>query len=617
MKLRLLLLIFLPTALFAQSGILLPQRENSRRIDLAVSPTGDRIVIGEVVYRSVTSIDLDPGTDEYRVPAFGENAGFGTFVASYSPAGELNWAFPISDPEQAYNNVQAHYVETDAAGNIYVKGQYYGQADFDPTESVFPLTAAAANEDGSFIASYTPAGSLRFALDLPKHTVSTFDRINFRQFGVDAAGNSYTFLFAEAAVDYDPGPGEFIPAPDRCVLVSYDREGAFRFGFSTLRSVSMLGVAPTGAFYLVGSFRREDEGLDLDPGEDKFVPEFTADSIHNVLLAYGADQELQFMQGFAGMSLSPYFVDGDRDGNVYFGADYYPGTTDVAPGPDEYLINHAGEQGMEPDLLLVKYAPDGSVLRGFILEDRGEEPAYEFIFDHALTEDGRLLLSGFISGGTVDFNPGATEASLVDGAPENLDRSFVAAYDADLNLEFAYSMEGTDATTDKPAGPLLQIAATSVCGDYALLGNVNLPLAIDYDPGEGTLTPEPGAPTTDSIGLLLLNQYAPGAPPVADASCDRLSPLLPGIRTSEVELSAVPNPSADGFFDIRLPFPLPTGGHYRVTDAAGRSLLSGRIRTDDSAETVHIDLGGAAPGMYFFEFFSAGVSGSARLLRSR
>ena len=617
MKQSLLFFLFVPAFLAAQNGFLLPQTANSRRIDLAVSPAGDRIVIGEVFYRGLPSIDLDPGPDEYRFPALGDNAGFGTFVASYSAAGEFNFAFPISDANQAYNNVQAHFVETDADGNIYVKGQYYGQADFDPSEAVYRLTAAAANEDRTFIASYTPRGVLRFAIDLPQHPATKLERVDFRQFGVDAAGNSYAFLVATEPADYDPGPGEFTPETGRGVVVSYDNAGNFRFGFSTLRSPSVLGVAPNGAFSIVGSFRGEDEGLDLDPGEKSFVPDYTADSIKNILLAYGPDRELRFVQGFAGESLSPYFVDADQDGNVYLGADYFPGTTDVAPGADEYLITHTGEQGMEPDLLLIKYAPDGRVVRGFTLEDRGEEPSYDLLFDHALTDDGRLFLSGFIEGGAVDFDPSPTQESLVEGGADQLDRSFVAAYDADRNLEFTYSIEGTDATTDAPAGPLLQIAAASACGDFALLGNVNLPLTTDYDPGEETLTPAPAAPTEDSIALLLLNQTVPGATPAGEAACDSLSSTRRGARRSIAALTATPNPSADGNFLVRLLAGQGTGGRYRVVDLSGRVVLRGDVRDVDTAVPVAVDLSGMAPGVYVFHLASASGVGSVRLVKGK
>ena len=610
------LLLILPCLLGAQSGFVLPQTANSRNLDLAVSPLGDRIVIGEVFYRGEPSIDLDPGTEEYRFPALGDNAGFGTFVASYSPAGELNFAFPISDPEQAYNNVQAFFVDTDADGNIYVQGQYYGQADFDPSEEVYRLSAAAANQDRNFIASYSSTGELRFAIDMPEHNPGKSDLVNYRQFGVDDAGNSYATLYVTEAFDYDNGNGEFIPEKGRSVIVSYDSEGRFRFGFPTLRSPHILGVAPTGEFYAAGTFNAQDVGFDLDPGEGTFAPAYTVDSIRTVLLAFNREGNLNFGHGFAGAALFPDFVGGDKEGNVYLTGTIFPDTLDVAPGQATHLLGAPADKGMQPDIFVIKYTAAGEVVRALALEDRGEFPAFDYLFDHALTDDGELYLSGFISDGTVDFDPGDDGEVLVEGAGDELQRSFVAAYDADLNLKFAYSIAGTDDDASEPAGPLLQIAPTSDCGDYALLGNVRLPQTIDYGTGEASYVPQPAAPTEDSLGLLLLTAYAPGNSTV-DASCSPLS-AVPDRRTVEMDLRAVPNPSGDGRFTVELPYVGDRDITYRVTDLAGRTVLSGRTTSGAGAlGGMPIDLSGRNPGVYFLRVATGDFRSTTRLVVGR
>ena len=611
MRSALLCFFLFPLCLTAQRGFVLPQTENTRRIDLAVSANGDRIVLGEVWYRGTPSIDLDPGEETFRFPELGEDAGFGTFIASYNPAGELNFAIPISDPNVPYNNVEGHYVDTDADGNIYVKGNFLQSADFDPTDAVFRVSTPSGRGYYSYLASYTATGVLRYAFGLPLNEPFKTNLEDRRQFGVDAAGNSYALFFPSHEADFDPGPDEFLLPGARSVVVSYDRNGQFRFGFSTLEEAQSLGVAPNGEFYVLGPFDIGDEDYDLDPGEGVYTQGFEPDPVTYMLLAFTAGQDLNFAQGFRGDVIHPYFVDGDADGNVYLGGTLAPGSVDVAPGSAVYELSNFVFGEDRRNIFLVKYAADGTVRRGFYLEDSGSFVTRDQVYDHALTADGRLYLTGYLEYGEVDFDPDPERVAPV-GNTSGQKRGFVAAYEGDLDLTFAYSIEGTEGDGVDVVGPFLQIAATEYCGDYALLLNANLPVTTDFDPGEGTLSPSATAGDTESVGLVVLSQYAPGTAPATDATCEVISSVARGSHVLPAQAS--PNPSASGSFVLQLPFEITTEDRYLVTDVAGRTVQTRSGFRAGARMTVDVDLRGKPAGVYFLRYTSGDKVATARLL---
>ena len=602
MKYRYLVLLLLPLSAAAQSFVL-PMSDASHRTDMALTPTGDRIVFGEVTLADTTTVDFDPGPGVSRLDYPRKNAGHAAYLASYAPDGRLNFSFLIGDPERSNAFVQAYYMDTDAEGNIYVQGSFLGSADFDPSADVYRLGSPEQGTDRTFIASYTPAGELRFALALPYYTAPKYELVDYRLFATDGDGNSYLVVFNNPDHDYDPGPGELRPDGNSALILSYDRDGNYRFGFRTIRSPYILGVSGGGDFYVVGTFQPQDEGRDLDPTREReYYVDGNADSTRCLLVAYGKDRTVNFAHAFPGVHPYPDFIDGDAEGNVYLtGSLFAP--TDFAPGPKTHYLEVPVDYG-DPDLFIAKYSRKGKLLRAVLLEDRAPADAFEYFYDHQLLDDGTLYLSGFLGGKNVDFDPSPDAETILSGGEDYRYRTFVAGYDADLNLDFAYTIAGTEAEDHSKYRPSMHLAAGTWgnCRGYGVMGTVHLPLPEAFGPLPDGQRPVLHNPGSDPLGMLLTLSVNPGCTITTRVA----APTVP-----EAAVRVAPNPSATGHFRVYLDASGPAP--YRVSDLSGRVVATGSLMPAADG-TSTLDLGRVRPGVYFGQFMVDGTPVGARLL---
>ncbi|WP_116108096.1 T9SS type A sorting domain-containing protein [Lewinella sp. IMCC34191] len=612
MKNLLYLLLFLPIVSRAQSSFILPQDTVTHRNDLAISPTGDRIIIGEVAYEGQTSVDFDPGPAEKRLSLIGTDGGFGTYVASYTPAGELNFVFAINDPERVFTWVEAYYVETDNAGNIYLQGSYYGSADFDPGPDTYRLSASRPNEDRIFVASYTAAGEFRFALDFPHYDPPIHEWVKRKTFDVDGDGNVYVINTSLRAFDYDPGPGEYLSGTDRAVLASYDSTGALRYAFPTVRLPALLSVGHNGDFYLMSEFRSEDVGFDYDPSEDgEHYPDAKLDSTGTIIAAYDREGRFLFAHPFAGQLVSVDLMDGDADGNVYIAGFQSPVSTDYAPGPDTKWLRNPAENA-DVAMYLAKYTRQGELLLADTLADANPEDAYNYLMDYHLTPEGNLYLSGMLSASSVDFDRDPDAAAVVEGGVDLNHRAFVASYDANLDYRFAYTIDGTEGKYLRGRPLHFRIEPSGDCGEYVLMNDVALPQTIDFLPGDETFIPEPASETEDSYGVALVTTNYGSA--VSTPNCDQLSNLgsAPG-RSVTYPVTVSPNPSVSGIFTVDLSFAAGEVVHYLIVDVSGRVIRRGVVH--ETSVSFPLDMQAEPAGMYTVRFWDGESAAVAKVIR--
>lgn len=115
---------------------------------LAVSRAGLIVAVGEFEQ----AVDLDPGPGVARRQSQGDEDGF---VLALNRAGEHRWSFAVGGRED--DAVRA--VACDAAGNVFIGGEFEQTVDFDPSSGV--TTLRSAGELDGFIAKYSAVG--RFA----------------------------------------------------------------------------------------------------------------------------------------------------------------------------------------------------------------------------------------------------------------------------------------------------------------------------------------------------------------------------------------------------------------------------------------------------------------------
>ncbi len=132
--------------------------------------------------------DFDPGPDtNYRM-----NGGF--FLCTLNAMGDL---VSLNSPNSTDSEITC--LTTDAAGSVYVAGQYHGKIDFDPTQDSLFLTSTAIPGE-VFIAKMNAFGKPDWVVSLPDVRI-----VNAIE--VDHKGNIITTGTFGGTADFNPGPG--------------------------------------------------------------------------------------------------------------------------------------------------------------------------------------------------------------------------------------------------------------------------------------------------------------------------------------------------------------------------------------------------------------------------
>ena len=153
--------------------------------------------------RACTSADLDPGPGAFINP--GSDAAFylkldaaGDFVQA-----ALSYYTNLSD-------ARSDAIAVDASGRIYITGHFNGYAvDFDPGAGATNYDSNGNSWDG-FISVYSADGEYLWSRQLG--SLGTGQEW-VQGLAVDAAGSCYMTGSFGAAMDFDPGAGEFILTP--------------------------------------------------------------------------------------------------------------------------------------------------------------------------------------------------------------------------------------------------------------------------------------------------------------------------------------------------------------------------------------------------------------------
>ncbi|MBW8050176.1 MAG: T9SS type A sorting domain-containing protein [Cytophagales bacterium] len=137
--------------------------------------------------------DFDPGAGVQNLTSVGVRD---IFFAKYDANGNYLWAKSIGGTSADFGNS----IATNASGNAYITGFFYGTADFDPGAGVQNLTPVGIND--IFFAKYDANGNYLWA----KSIGSTSNDAGY-SIATDAFGNAYITGFFVATADFDPGAG--------------------------------------------------------------------------------------------------------------------------------------------------------------------------------------------------------------------------------------------------------------------------------------------------------------------------------------------------------------------------------------------------------------------------
>jgi hypothetical protein len=352
---------------------------------------------------------------------------------------------------------QGRAVAVDAVGNTYITGYFNGTVDFDPGPGDFELTAGAV--EAAFVASYDPAGALRYAL--------SFGGMGYG-IAVDDAGNVFvTGVIGSGGVDVDPGPDEVVLdwQEGKVFVVSYDPGGNLRFGFNVgggitniIEAGHAMALDGAGNVYITGVINEE---TDFIPGAgEEIVP---INGITDSFLAsYSNTGGFNFAIGIGGsFSDIGLGVAVDAVGNSYVTGTFRD-TVDFDPGPEVDLWVSNGNR----EVYLASYSPSGAyrfaLTFGGLFDDLGNAVAIDAA--------GNSFVTGAFRD-QVDFDPGPSELILTSEGNEDF---YLASYTDSGDLRFAFGlgntnpMQGLGVAVDNQGFPYVTGFFTNV---------------VDFDPG--------------------------------------------------------------------------------------------------------------------------------------
>lgn len=143
------------------------------------------------------TVDFDPAAGTATLASASVNAQ-DIFVAKYNSSGVYQWAFQVG----GNSSVDDHAFDIDVTptGDIYICGEVWGPADFDPSAAIYNINPS---NDQIFFANYTNAGAFVWAFDVGA-TGSNGSADN--GFGVKATptGSLYVTGDFNGTADFDP-----------------------------------------------------------------------------------------------------------------------------------------------------------------------------------------------------------------------------------------------------------------------------------------------------------------------------------------------------------------------------------------------------------------------------
>jgi hypothetical protein len=363
-------------------------------------------------------------------------------------------------------------IATDASGNVYTTGNFFGTQDFDPGPGVFNMSVTGS-DDGIFISKLNSNGDFVWAKSI-KNVYNTADAI-----AVDASGNIVIAGFFDKGdvMDFDPGPGTF-----NLSAVGYDMfvlklttDGDFVWakhikGSNTAAHAFPESIAldPAGNIYTTGYFQTT---IDFDPSAGTF--NLTAGEFRDIFISkLDADGNFVWAKAMLGAGTCGACDDKarsialDASGNVYTNG-FLRGTADFDPGPGIFNLTPASGGGF----FISKLDNNGNFI--WAKTFGGTASGVADVGDMALDASANIYITGGVYG-TSDFDPGAGTFNLTSAGSSDI---FISKLD--VNGDFVWARLFGAGSFDY---------ATTLDTDGA--GNIytagNFSGTIDFDPSSGT-----------------------------------------------------------------------------------------------------------------------------------
>jgi len=318
-------------------------------------------------------------------------------------------------------------ITTDASGNVYTTGQFYGTVDFDPGVGVFNLTGWGE----MFISKLDDMGNFVWA-----KAVDGLGNENGYSIAVDPSGSGDVYTTGQfyGTVDFDPGADTFnlISAGLGDIFISkLDDTGNFvwakSMGGINKDEGSSIAVDASGYVYATGYFR---DTADFDPGlgifnlnanwgSGLFISKL--DNAGNFVWAKAMGDTATF-----GRSIAV-----DASGNVYT-TGYSYGTVDFDPGGGTFIVTSDDD-----DIFISKLDSSGNFVWTKVISGSNDDEGRSI----ALDASGNVYITGYFGGGTVDFDPDSSGIFNLNSTGSL--EIFISKLNSAGNLMWAKAIGGT------------------------------------------------------------------------------------------------------------------------------------------------------------------------------
>ncbi len=347
--------------------------------------------------------DFDPGTGTAALTAGATDA----FVAKYDTNGNYLWAINVGGNEAE----AGQGVAVDPAGNVYITGNFWGTAEFNPGSGTATLTPVAGSSD-AFVAKYDPSGNYVWAGSIGGSGADEGQAI-----AVDTAGNVYvTGYFSNANADFDPGTAVVnltYAAGNDAFIAKYNTNGDYLWaksiGSGSTDRGTGVALDAAGNVYLTGYFQGS---ADFNPGTGDTLKSGGGNDIF--VARYDANGNYQWSKGIGGTGSDlGQAIAVDIAASIYITGGL-SSAADFDPGPDTATLTPTGNS----DVFVAKYDSGGNYL--WAGKMGGGAPDIGYAIATGSTNVYVAGMFGLLLGGTGDFDPGPDTVTLTSAGAADM-----------------------------------------------------------------------------------------------------------------------------------------------------------------------------------------------------
>ncbi len=352
---------------------------------------------------------------------------------------------------------QAESIITDLNGDVYISGNFYGEADFDPGDGQFNLTSSIYGSD-LFIQKLNSNGELAWAKYIGQRSY------NFNTFiTTDVFGNIYMTGHYKGEFEYETADGTFVMDSNETIsafVMKLDSNGDViwgkSYGFAWPYAITTDNL---GNVFTTGRFR---DTVDFDPNEGVFN---LTTEIQEGVFIQKLDSEgnliwAKSMNGYGSGACKGIVT--DLEGNVYLTGEY-ESTIDFDPGAEDLNLTSKGGK----DIFVQKLDIDGDLVWIKSFGSEYDDLSRSIIIDNF----SNVYLTGHFKN-IIDFDPSENEFLLEsNGAGDG----FILKLNSDGEFRWAKSIGNYWNVDDIPS------ITMDVYGDIYVTGKFLD--EVDFDPG--------------------------------------------------------------------------------------------------------------------------------------